>query len=323
MEDREASQALIPKFKLDRLLNQDQAGRRITLLGSIDNKPALLTAERAAFPSDPKTLEAFHRCLSNIANLGTNDIYHWYLASAGSVESDPTRLPDLKLNLIYPCTEKHIKKYSPQGLRTVTEDPETYLNHVRPYCVRQREEGRLDWVFNILEGRKEQKDIIYRDLGGRDGKDKDEAFLLTPDLNWDRKTLTSLHLLALVERRDIWSLRDLKKRHIEWLKHMRIKVLEATVTKYPDIEMDQLKLYMHYQPTFYHLHIHVVHIMLEPTGTQAMGKAFGLENVISQLESLAGGPEAGMADLSLTYTLGENYDLWNEVFLPLKSMSNG
>lgn len=221
-------------------LSTDQGGRRITLLGLIEDKPALLTAERAAFPSDSRSLDSFHRSLSDVKNLGTNDIYHWYLASVGPSEIS---VPDLKLNLISPCTEKHIKKYSPQGLRMVTETPEIYQNHVRPYIVKQREEGRLDWVFNIIEGRKEQKDIIFRDPG-QDGA-KDEAFLLAPDLNWDRKTLTSLHLLALVERRDIWSLRDLKKCHIVWLKHMREKVLEATVQKYPEIEKDQLKLYMH------------------------------------------------------------------------------
>lgn len=57
--------------------------------------------------------------------------------------------------------------------------------------------------------------------------------------------MTSLHLLGLVERRDIWSIRDLRKKHIVWLKHMREKLLDATVNLYPEIEKDQLKLYFH------------------------------------------------------------------------------
>lgn len=73
------------------------------------------------------------------------------------------------------------------------------------------------------------------------------------------------------------------------------------------------------QPTYYHFHIHVVHVMLEASGTQAVGKAFGLENIISQLESLSGNADASMADLSLTYSLGEASELWNDVFLPLKT----
>ncbi|MCJ1277583.1 hypothetical protein MMC21_005396 [Puttea exsequens] len=315
----DASQAQrIQLFNIDKLLNQDQGGRRITLLGSINGTPGLLTAERAAFPSDLKTLESFHNSLSQLDNIGENDIYHWYLASSGKSTSGP---PDLKLNLIYPCTDKHIKKYSPQTVRMVTETPEIYQKHVQPYMQRMRDEGRLNWVFNIIDGRAERDSVLLRDPGR--GQGDEERFLLTPDLNWDKKTLTGLHLLALVERRDIWSLRDLKKSHVEWLKHMREKVLEATVKLYTDIDKDMLKLYVHYQPTYYHFHIHVVHVMAEATSTQSTGKAFGLENLISQLETMAGGTEASMADVCLTYYLGTASDLWTEIFLPLKGEGNG
>ena len=58
--------------------------------------------------------------------------------------------------------------------------------------------------------------------------------------------------------------------------------------------------------------------MCEATSTQAVGKAFGLENIISQLEAMAGGPEASMAVVDLTYYLGDASDLWREIFLPLK-----
>ena len=200
----------------------------------------MLIAERAAFPSDLKTLDAFHAAITDVTNLGDNDIYRWYLASSGVAEGAP---PDLKINLIYPCTDKHIKKYSPQTVRMVTETSEIYKQHIRPYMQKMRDEGRLNWVFNILEGRAEQKDVLLRDPG--QGSSPDEGFLLAPDLNWDRKTLTSLHLLAMVERRDIWSLRDLKKGHVQWLKHMREKIIDATVKLYSEIDSDQLKLYIH------------------------------------------------------------------------------
>lgn len=222
------------------IVHSDQGGRRITLLGTIDGSPALLTAERAAFPSDTNTLEAFHAAITKIDNLGENDVYRWYLASSGITKEAPA---DLKVNLIYPCTEKHIRKYTPQTVRMVTETPMIYQQHVRPYMQRMRDEGRLNWVFNIIEGRKEQEDILLRDPG--QGSAREEAFLLTPDLNWDKKTLTSLHLLVLVERRDLWSLRDLKKSHVNWMKHMREKIVDATVGLYPELEKDMLKLYIH------------------------------------------------------------------------------
>ena len=72
------------------------------------------------------------------------------------------------------------------------------------------------------------------------------------------------------------------------------------------------------QPTYYHFHIHIVHVGLEAGATQAVGKAISLHNVISQLETMAGDENAGMADVELTYTLGEASELWTEVFGPLK-----
>lgn len=235
-----AAEALIPQFKLERLLTQDQAGRRVVLLGSIASKPAIFIAERAAFASDHDHLSTFTSSLQHIKNLGANDIYSWFLASSGASNGtvDTQQPPDLKINLIYPCTEKHVKKYTTQRVRMVTETPEIYSNHVWPYMQKNREEGRLNWVFNILEGRTEQEDVMYRENG-------EEGLLVLPDLNWDRKTMTSLHLLALVERRDLWSLRDLTRDHIVWLKQMRQKLLDATTKLYPDVEWDELKLYLH------------------------------------------------------------------------------
>lgn len=59
--------------------------------------------------------------------------------------------------------------------------------------------------------------------------------------------MDALHLLALVERRDIWSLRDLRKWHVNWLRTVRKNVLEATVGLYADrgVEEDSLKCYVH------------------------------------------------------------------------------
>ena len=291
-------------------MNSDQAGRRISLLGTIDSQDAVLIAERAAFDTSDAVLNNFSTSLHNIKNLGANDIYAWFLANSNS-SSDHDSTPDYKLNLIYPCTAKHIKKYEKQGLRIVRETPEIYANYVRPYIAKQHEKGTLQWVYNILDGLKEQEDVIYRETG-------DEGFLLLPDLNWDRKTFESLHLLGIVERRDIWSVRDLKKSMVGWVSHMREKMLDATVKLYPGLDKDQLKLYVHYQPTYYHFHIHIVHVALEAGNTQATGKALGLENVIGQLESMAGDEGASLADVSLSYHLGERSELWEKIYLPLK-----
>ncbi|KJZ79755.1 hypothetical protein HIM_00469 [Hirsutella minnesotensis 3608] len=328
-EQKARAEALVPRFQLDRVLNQDQAGRRVSMYGTIDAQPAVLVVERAPLPTCAAYMGRLPSCLARVRNLGANDIYSWSMArtrgedlarelraGTGDGDGDGDFFADLKINLIYPCTEAHVKKYSKQGVRFVTETPEIYRTAVRPYMQSKREQGRLNWVFNIIEGRKEVEDVIYRTKLGEAG---DEGFLLLPDLNWDRATLEALHLLAIVERRDIWSLRDLKKKHIPWLEHMRAKLVSATVATYPSVEPDQLKLYVHYQPTYYHFHIHIVHVALEAGATQATGKAVGLDSIIETLQAMGGeGDEAGMDSLSMSYTLGEASELWTDVFEPLK-----
>ena len=88
------------------------------------------------------------------------------------------------------------------------------------------------------------------------------------------------------------------------------------------LEEDQLKVYIHYQPTYYHFHIHVVHVELEATSTQAVGKAIALEDIIGRLEMMREDDdrgEKGMADVTLRYTVGEEGELWREVWGKLKT----
>jgi m7GpppX diphosphatase len=240
-ESKAEAEALIPLFQLEKVLNQDQKGSRLSLLGTIKNCPALLLLERAAFPSDSSEINALLSSIADTSNLGANDIYRWYMGntSSAALGNSSKSQPSLKINLIYPCTASHIKKYTPSRLRMVTETPKIYAQYTLPYLKSLRDAGKLNWVFNILEDRAEQDDVILRHSDPTDG------FLLAPDLNWDRKTLTSLHLLALVERRDIWSLRDLRKEHVEWLKHMREALINATTKCYPSIDDDEVKLYIH------------------------------------------------------------------------------
>ncbi|KAG8628666.1 hypothetical protein KVT40_002531 [Elsinoe batatas] len=339
--DKNDAEALIPRFVFERLLNQDSQGRRIILLGRIDDLPALLTAERAAFSSSQEHLQRFVSSLSSVENLGDNDIYRWYLArTAASPESgtDAATPHDLKLNLIYPCTEKHVRKYTPQKARYVTETPEIYAKYIRPWVVQQRDEGRLTWVFNILEGKTEVEDVLYRSwehtstLGEQDQstqEENDKRFILLPDLNWDRKTLSALHLLALPERRDKWSVRDLHKSDVPWLEDMVRRLETAVAELYGKggekasqssgewIESDQIKFYLHYQPTYHHLHIHIVALTLDAGATQAVGKALDLRTVIGILKALPN-PDSSMADIDISYGVGEGTELWEKVWAPLK-----
>lgn len=58
----------------------------------------------------------------------------------------------------------------------VTETPALYKERVRPYMQKRRDQGKLDWVWNILEGRAEQENVIMNVT------DQEDGFVLVPDL---------------------------------------------------------------------------------------------------------------------------------------------
>lgn len=57
--------------------------------------------------------------------------------------------------------------------------------------------------------------------------------------------MNSLYVMALVHQRGIRSIRDLKKKDAPWLRRMQGKIVQGLCEKYPELESDQLRLYVH------------------------------------------------------------------------------
>ncbi len=101
--------------------------------------------------------------------------------------------------------------------------------------------------------------IIFED------EDKTEGFVLLPDMKWDGQTVENLYLLGIVHARGIGSLRDLTAKHISLLKNVRDKSLRAIEEKY-GLHPSRVRVYLHYYPSFYHLHLHFTHINFQLPG---------------------------------------------------------
>lgn len=69
-------------------------------------------------------------------------------------------------------------------------------------------------MFNILNGKSEVERVIFRD------DDPETGFVLVPDLKWDQKELENLYVLAIVKRRGILTLRDLRAEHLPMLRNI-------------------------------------------------------------------------------------------------------
>ena len=160
----------------------------VNLLGTIDSQPAIIIAEKTAFATDQAPahpLDSFLHPSAAIHLIEQNDVYRWFLLASSQNQSSggggdlPQQLQqhaEVKATLIFPATDTHIRKYSVQSTRMVTETPQIYRELVLPYILSKRESGRLNWVYNILDKKAESESIIFEDADDREG------FILQPDL---------------------------------------------------------------------------------------------------------------------------------------------
>jgi hypothetical protein len=70
-------------------------------------------------------------------------------------------------------------------------------------------------------------------------------------------------------------------------------------------------------PSYYHMHIHVVHTDFNGSDGMAIGKAWLLDDIIEQLSFLG---EEGFKSRTMTILIGEESDLWKKVY---SKLSNG
>lgn len=92
------------------------------------------------------------------------------------------------------------------------------------------------------------------------------GFILLPDFKWDGKNPETFYALAIVHQLDLKSLRLLTAKHLPLLQNIQTKGIGAVKEKF-GLDETQLRIYVHYQPSFYHFHIHFTALKYEAPGT--------------------------------------------------------
>lgn len=131
------------------------------------------------------------------------------------------------------------KSYS---TRIVKESYEEYLEFISK---RDKEIDR--WIYNVIDGIAEQDQILYRD----------DQCIVIPTYTWDSKNEKKLHILCLPTDTSLRSIRDLETKNVLLLEHMRSVTVQQIEEKY-GLKEDKLKMFFHYNPSTYHLHIHFI-----------------------------------------------------------------
>lgn len=159
-----------------------------------------------------------------------NDIYEKYKAVA-EVEGELIICNDIN----------QIKRFEKKIVR------ETYQDYLKFISKRDIEKDR--WIYNIIDGISEQESILYRD----------HLCIVIPTYIWDGNNVDKLHLLCLPTDISLRSIRSLRYEHIQLLEHMKNITLNIIKNKY-DIDEHFIKMFFHYEPSTYHLHIHFVNV---------------------------------------------------------------
>ncbi len=304
-------------LQIESVLNVDTANKHTALLASVVSNlhpggcQSLILAQGLAFDRAATFLDIIAMCTRGAPSSTTeqcqlapgggrldliaqNDIYFHYMVRWGTVEV-------CKVTLVHPCTSTHISKYRKQTRHLIEESPQLHTAVTRPYIEgRVSGDGHLRWIENILAGTSEQECIIA------DVPDALDGFVILPDSKWDRATMASLYYLAIIRRRDVHTLRDLCARHLPLLRAIRAEALARIPQRHPEVGPTQLRLFIHYLPTYYYFHIHIVHVDWIGGGC-AVGAAHLLDDVIDNIANIDGDY---YAKRTLTFTVGEEHVLF-------------
>jgi m7GpppX diphosphatase len=147
-----------------------------------------------------------------------------------------------------------------------TESYGDYLNYIKNI-----NPDNYKWVYNILEGKAEQEDILYQD----------EQILIIPSDTWVNKNdMTQFHYLVFPKDNNLKTIRSLNGTHILLLEHILDKSFKLFNDKYK-ISHNNLLVYVHYPPSTYYLHIHFSSPLVKKTSFQY---SHGLHQIIYNLK---------------------------------------
>ena len=191
------------------------------------------------------------------------------------------------VELISPASARQITRAMPSlGHTLIDETPEMYESIVRPYIKSVVDSGSLSWITNVVQAKKEKERLLVN----RDG------FIINIDTKWrshpcphstprdewrGHPSTADLYCLGIARTPDIASLRDLRGAHRRLLEDMRSEGLAAIESVY-GVARDQVRVFVHYQPQFYHFHVHFTRLENE-TGC-AVERGHLVSDILQNLE---------------------------------------
>lgn len=162
-----------------RVLNVSPGAKCISIECTYKDQPAILVLEKTAFEEEVtkqiasnfgyfirhqywySLSNAFLFCrevLENVKNIFRNDIYGSYLMDISLKDAEKNNINKIAIRIIHPATQRDIEKYMNHPYFFVFETADLYKTVTKPFIEKLvTTPGHLQWVYNILEHKKEVK----------------------------------------------------------------------------------------------------------------------------------------------------------------------
>ena len=128
---------LLSQFKFERILSENPFDKTVAVFGRFPSDsgdtPAVLLAEKTPFTQE------------SIKNLFTGNIKFTHKSQKDNI-GEYTSEAGIKLTVIHPATEKHVKEYTHQNTVMVQETAVAYATKIKPYV---EEKARNLQVYSV------------------------------------------------------------------------------------------------------------------------------------------------------------------------------
>ncbi|XP_018026854.1 uncharacterized protein LOC108682235 [Hyalella azteca] len=183
----------ISKFQILKVLRHSDYSVELLAQHVALPSKAAITLKKARFDVDERRLQEAitgSRCLTELLR---NDVFSQHTAHL------PPHLNKVEVTIRYPVAAAAFTNFAAGRLVAVRETAELYAFHSAAFIMRRRKSHK--WIYNILNGKREADRVILRDADPLNG------FVLLPDMKWTGEKQSDLFCQAIVNRRDLASLR--------------------------------------------------------------------------------------------------------------------
>jgi len=306
-------------FVIDEIINQGRGNDGVVVaIGTFarSNAKALVKVARARPPTERETLQRALETSTLRARAPYSGAEYVYLC--GSFGEDCDRA-SVNVDVVCPslCAttedarekafEKHVTRARAQKMVAFRETKEMY-DDAHEEVIKGISPDATAWVRKILSLESERERLLHAD----------GEFLLNTDPKWhthpscdgsDRQSwfkhasVVDLYCLGICQRRDVRSMRDLRAEHLPLLRAM-LNVGRDVIERVYGVTGEEMRVFVHYPPQFYHFHVHYQALSAQEVGCQTE-RAHLLEDIIDNIER----DGDFYAKANITVKVGESEDL--------------